>query len=161
MANDRDVAELEAALRSCRLELAHVRAEQEGWSEEHAELARTSAQLAELAQALDEHLTEAEHAAGVRGWVKRRVLRSMPTPQESAQLATLRDSGLFDGGWYLRAYPEVARTGLSPALHYLRHGAAEGKEPNPDFSSHRYLLEHPRLSPTKDNPLLHYLSTRR
>jgi hypothetical protein len=161
MPNDRDVAELEAALRSCRLELAAVRAEQEEWAEEHAELEQTRARLAELAAGLDERLTAAERAEGLRGWVKQRMLRSMPTPQERAQLAVLRESGLFDGAWYLRQYPEVARTGLSPALHYLRHGAAEGKEPNPEFSTQRYLAEHPRLSPDKDNPLLDSLSRRR
>ena len=157
----RDVAKLEESLRSCRLELAALRAEQERWAEEHAELAHALDRLTTLSESLDRRLRESEHTAGLRGWVKRRLLPSLASADELDQVSTLLASGLFDGAWYLREYPEVAATGLSPALHYLRHGAAEGKDPGPDFSSARYLRRHPRLVPGRDNPLLHHLSTGR
>ena len=36
-------------------------------------------------------------------------------------------SGYFDVDWYLRRYPDVAASGFDPIVHYLRHGAAEGR----------------------------------
>lgn len=38
-------------------------------------------------------------------------------------------SGLFDGAWYLREYPDVARSGMDPALHYVMFGRDEGRAP--------------------------------
>jgi GT2 family glycosyltransferase len=43
----------------------------------------------------------------------------------------LRRSGAFDAAWYRAAYPDVAASGVDPALHYLRRGAAEGRAPLP------------------------------
>jgi GT2 family glycosyltransferase len=43
----------------------------------------------------------------------------------------LRASPAFDAKWYLAAYPDVAATGVDPALHYLRRGAEEGRAPLP------------------------------
>lgn len=42
-------------------------------------------------------------------------------------------SGLFDGDWYLREYPDVAESGQDPVLHYLVFGAKEGRQPNANF----------------------------
>jgi glycosyltransferase involved in cell wall biosynthesis len=33
----------------------------------------------------------------------------------------------FDTAWYLRRYPDIAEAGIDPFLHYLAHGAAEGR----------------------------------
>ena len=44
-------------------------------------------------------------------------------------VARLRESGTFDEDWYLEKYPDVIQTGMDPALHYLMHGALEGREP--------------------------------
>ncbi len=33
----------------------------------------------------------------------------------------------FDCAWYLRTYPDIADAGLDPFLHFLSHGAAEGR----------------------------------
>ncbi|KPL51707.1 hypothetical protein ABB55_05245 [Prosthecomicrobium hirschii] len=37
----------------------------------------------------------------------------------------------FDGAFYLAGNPDVAEAGISPLLHYLRHGRAEGRQPVP------------------------------
>ena len=37
--------------------------------------------------------------------------------------AGLTPNPLFDSGWYLRAYPDVAAAGFNPLYHYIRHGA--------------------------------------
>lgn len=66
-------------------------------------------------------------------------------------------SELFDANWYLTAYPDVAAAGLDPAQHYLRHGAAEGRDPGPRFSTRQYLERYADVARVGINPLLHYL----
>lgn len=41
----------------------------------------------------------------------------------------LKVSDSFDGGWYLANYADVARSGINPLVHYLEHGASEGRAP--------------------------------
>lgn len=43
----------------------------------------------------------------------------------------LRRSKDFDAKWYLRANPDVAASGVDPALHYLAAGIKEGRAPGP------------------------------
>jgi hypothetical protein len=153
-------AELEDALRRCRLELAAERERNELLSENQADADRARDQLARLAGNVDARLTRSERAStGWRGLVKRALNRRIPTPEELAQARELRRSSLFDGAWYLSTYPEVAKTGLSPALHYLRLGAKEGKDPGPTFSTRHYLGKHPQIARTGTNPLLNHLRT--
>ena len=155
-----DTVGLEESLRQCRLELAAARAQQEQLAENQAAADQARDQLTVLARNLDTRLTRAERrASGLRGWVKRRLVATVPTPQELAATKVLRRSRLFDGVWYLSTYPQVAATGLSPALHYLRLGAAEGKDPGPDFSTNHYLARHPQIARTDVNPLLNHLRT--
>ncbi|AXV14652.1 hypothetical protein CYG48_02365 [Neorhizobium sp. SOG26] len=47
------------------------------------------------------------------------------------QITLLKETGLFDSNWYLETYKDVARAGIDPAMHYILHGANEGREPNP------------------------------
>jgi hypothetical protein len=151
----RDVTGPAEALRQCRVELAAVREEQEAREERLAPLEDEARRFEALSVALDEHLTARERAtAGLRGWLKRRLVPG-PTPAEAEDVVSIRESPLFDGAWYLREYPQVVGTGLSPALHYLRHGARERKNPGPYFDTRAYLQEHPDL-PRGTNALLHY-----
>lgn len=155
-----DTVRLDESLRRCRLELAAVRERQEVLAENQAAADHAREQLAELARNLDARLSRAERsAAGLRGWVKRRLNVTAATPAEAAGARDLRKSRLFDGVWYLSTYPEVARSGLSPALHYLRQGAAEGKDPGPEFSTKHYLARHPQIVGSTVNPLLNHLRT--
>ena len=153
-------AELERAVRRCRLELAAVRRSNETLSENQANADRARDQLARLAGNVDARLTKSERASsGWRGRVKRALNRRIPTPEEQSQAREIRRSSLFDGVWYLSTYPEVAKTGLSPALHYLRVGAKEGKDPGPTFSTRHYVGKHPQIARTGTNPLLNHLRT--
>lgn len=77
--------------------------------------------------------------------------------REPRQLKLLRDSGLFDEAWYLAQNPDVAQAGVEPALHYLRHGGFEGRDPGPNFSSAFYLAAYPDVKAARINPLVHYL----
>ena len=40
----------------------------------------------------------------------------------------LAKAGLFDGGAYLRRYPDVATSRMDPLVHYVEHGISEGRQ---------------------------------
>lgn len=67
----------------------------------------------------------------------------------------IRASGLFDDAWYKARYPDVAAAGYPPLLHYMVHGAFEGRLPSPHFDAEWYLLHYPDI--VGINPLLHYI----
>jgi glycosyltransferase involved in cell wall biosynthesis len=69
----------------------------------------------------------------------------------------LRGSELFDAAWYLRQNEDIARSGVDPLYHYVRHGAFEGRDPSPGFSSSWYLLRYDDVRQAGFNPLVHYL----
>ena len=50
----------------------------------------------------------------------------------------IRDSGLFDGEWYLKEYPDVARLGIDPAEHYARWGWRLGRKPARDWDARSF-----------------------
>lgn len=53
---------------------------------------------------------------------------------EAELLRTMRvylASGLFDADYYLRTYPDVREAGVDPLDHFVRHGEAESRRPNP------------------------------
>jgi hypothetical protein len=153
---DVEVSRLRDELRLSRIELAQLREEQEIDREELARARRTAERLVTLSTRLDEHLRQAAR----RGMRVRRLVRRfapyLPDQGELADLDLLESSPLMDGAWYLREYPGVAGTGMTPALHYLRRGAREGKNPGPAFDAVSYRARHRDL-PADANPLLHHL----
>ncbi len=70
---------------------------------------------------------------------------------------TVGSSPFFDPSWYLENYPDVAAAGLDPLLHYIEHGAAEGRNPGPKFDAKWYLDQNPDVSASGMSPLAHYL----
>ena len=76
---------------------------------------------------------------------------------EQTLLAALTCSDMFDAQWYLTRNPDVAAAGVDAALHYLNHGAAEGRLPGPLFDEAYYLsqLNEPL---NYASALLHYLA---
>ena len=74
-----------------------------------------------------------------------------------ANVRLIAASGLFDGAWYLSRYPDVSAAGVDPLLHYVRHGAAEGRDPNPLFDGDWYLKTNPDVRAAGINPLTHYI----
>lgn len=62
----------------------------------------------------------------------------------------------FDADYYKWAYPDVARSGLHPWLHYLLCGYLENRKPSRRFDSAYYCLRHPDVRDAGINPLLHY-----
>ncbi|TWT17608.1 hypothetical protein [Luteimonas wenzhouensis] len=95
-----------------------------------------------------------------------RILSGAPREMQVPSLAKLDDvpdeqllrkSRLFDEAWYLLRYGDVARRNVDPVKHYLRHGAAEGRDPGPAFSTRGYLERYPDVAASGINPLVHYL----
>lgn len=108
----------------------------------------------ELGQSFSHWLDGAESPAKkAPAW--RRLLRR--PADKDAPVEELRRSGLFDSPYYLEHYPDVAAAGGDPVRHYLEHGAAEGRDPGPQFSTAWYLKTYPDIAESGINPLLHYL----
>ena len=62
---------------------------------------------------------------------------------ESHYVAKLvRQSGLFDQQWYEDQYPDVKSARIDPVLHYVKFGAAEGRNPSGEFDTLYYLSKH-------------------
>ncbi len=64
---------------------------------------------------------------------------------------------VFDPIWYLAQYADVAVAGLDPVQHYLDNGGAEGRDPNPFFSTAYYRDHNPDVVACGMNPFLHYI----
>ena len=64
----------------------------------------------------------------------------------------LENSGLFDQAWYAKQYKDVAEAGVSPLHHYLTHGVAECRNPNPVFQTNWYLAQNPDVAQKGANP---------
>lgn len=90
--------------------------------------------------------------------IARRV-RGRPDPKDPAleDIAIIEASGRFDKQWYLRHYPDVAESGIDPVQHYVRHGAAEGRDPTGKFSTEFYLHHNPDVASSGINPFRHYI----
>ena len=88
----------------------------------------------------------------------RHLLRDLRAARRhAAAVRLIRDSGLFDTRWYLETYPDVAARRMDPILHYVRHGAREGRDPNSLFSSNWYLTTYAEVAASGVNPLLDYI----
>ena len=91
---------------------------------------------------------------------------SLPTLAGRFSLKLKRDaklvarSGLFDADWYLANYPDVAASNMKPLMHFVMHGAAEGRDPSPRFSTIGYLWRNPDIDPNEVNPLVHSITTK-
>ncbi len=69
----------------------------------------------------------------------------------------IRASSLFDSDWYLQTHPDVARSGIDAAEHYLLYGWHLNRDPSHDFSTQRYLTANPDVARSRINPLVHFL----
>ncbi|HEY4362194.1 MAG TPA: hypothetical protein VGN17_14560 [Bryobacteraceae bacterium] len=64
---------------------------------------------------------------------------------------------LFDAAFYLTRYPDVAAARMNPVLHYLQHGASEGRKPNPWFDPDYYLAQSPQARRRGGEPFTDFL----
>lgn len=84
--------------------------------------------------------------------------RALPRWKEHRTVGRLRASGLFDEAYYLANSPDLAERRLDPLVHYVRHGAAEGRDPSAAFDSDFYLATNPDVRLRGLNPLDHFAS---
>ena len=96
--------------------------------------------------------------------MQKKILKYLAQPKEiqrfcrellSAHL--ISRSEFFDKDWYLEHNPDVKAAGIDPALHFLRYGDSQGRDPGPAFNVERYLHLHPDVRTANINSLLHYL----
>ncbi|HQT78714.1 MAG: hypothetical protein B7Z80_22560 [Rhodospirillales bacterium 20-64-7] len=66
-------------------------------------------------------------------------------------------AGFVDPDWYRKRYPDIDAAGLDPVRHFLRHGIAEGRDPNRFFDTAWYLQTYRDAAASGAAPLLHYL----
>lgn len=51
------------------------------------------------------------------------------------EIERLKAHPLFDAEWYARRYPDVALSGIDPAVHYMNYGHRMLRDPGPGFST--------------------------
>ena len=86
-----------------------------------------------------------------------RIRRNLNASLLASNAKLLASSKLFDRDWYLGQYPDVRVADIDPVLHYLEHGASEGRNPSPLFDSDWYMQQNPDVRNAGINPLVHYL----
>ncbi|WP_415714097.1 glycosyltransferase family 4 protein [Roseibium sp.] len=64
----------------------------------------------------------------------------------------------FDTCFYLMRNRDVVRAKLDPIQHYISHGAKEGRDPSPNFSTSRYVHRYPEVRESGLNPFFHWLT---
>jgi hypothetical protein len=72
-----------------------------------------------------------------------------------SQGASLADE-IFDERFYLKANPDVAKSGQSPLDHYMKYGRVEGRKPSAIFDPRSYIEANPEVGERGWEPLLHY-----
>lgn len=86
---------------------------------------------------------------------QKRVLGRLLSLRKNSDL--LNSSSLFNPIWYLSNNPDVAKSRMNAAQHFLLYGGIEGRDPGPNFSSSWYLSSFSDVRKSEVNPLLHYL----
>lgn len=69
----------------------------------------------------------------------------------------IKNSGLFDEEFYLSTYQDVKNAGVDPVMHYIKHGAKEGRNPSKDFNTNSYLSTNNLFKKSGTNPLVHFI----
>ena len=64
---------------------------------------------------------------------------------------------LLDSIYYRERYPDIAEHDVNPIIHYIDHGAAEGRDPCAQFDTKYYRLVAGLDTSSPINPLSHYL----
>ena len=80
---------------------------------------------------------------------------SISVRDEDMMIITL--SNLFKPDWYLQEYPDVAAAAFDPLVHYVQHGAFEGRLPFKGFAAKNYLENLPLGKKLNRNILAHYI----
>ena len=74
-----------------------------------------------------------------------------------SDLSAVVAAQIFDERFYLKAYPDVAETGVSPFEHYLVFGRFEKRKPSAIFDPVAYAEANPEVAASGMEPFLHYV----
>lgn len=77
------------------------------------------------------------------------------------EASIIRQSGSFDGEYYLQTYADVKSAGIDPVWHYVTNGWKEGRDPNAAFSTDDYLAINSEIEGSDGNPFVHWIQSRR
>lgn len=149
-----------AALRQTQRHLKWLQIEHEHNLETLQRVRRQRARLRDQVNALSDALAASLsqrfwEGRPARSGVGRLLGRAGSSDPEADLVAEVESCNLFDGGWYLRTYPKVLQSGVSPALHYVRAGSQKGLDPGPGFSTSAYMARHPEASNSGLPALVH------
>ena len=73
------------------------------------------------------------------------------------QVKILKKANQVHGKWYRTNYPDVEMIGMDATRHYLKYGAAMGRNPQKWFDTKFYLETYPEVAESGLNPALHYV----
>lgn len=68
---------------------------------------------------------------------------------------------LFDRGYYLSRYPDIAAAKIDPVWHYCAAGWREGRDPSAAFDTRYYLRQNQDVAAAGINPFVHYIGNGR
>lgn len=57
----------------------------------------------------------------------------LPLLANKSKARLIEALGLFDRSWYQSINSDVREAGVDPAMHFVRHGYAEGRAPTPEI----------------------------
>lgn len=148
-----EVQKIQQQLEKSTQDTAHFRQQLEKRQKElnilRADTQRHISHLESLVQWLRVH---AQRHAAVAYRDSRSYKKELPK-----QLAMLEATPFFDADWYLAQYPDVAKSGINPAEHFIKFGAIDGRHPSSQFSTDFYLTHYKDVAASGQHPLLHYL----
>ncbi|WP_075216452.1 hypothetical protein [Mongoliimonas terrestris] len=78
--------------------------------------------------------------------------------EEIGLVVRVAASPLFDAAWYADRHPDVAASGVAPAVHYVRRRGNGVRHPGPLFDARRYAADNPDVAAGGGDPFLHYLT---
>lgn len=93
------------------------------------------------------------------------IARALPTPIKKAvrlfrdeiDIRYLKSTSFFDATWYLAQNSDVKAAGTDPIRHFVRWGAAEGRNPRADFDVYEFLEQRKKTRRPRRNLFVEYL----
>lgn len=89
--------------------------------------------------------------------VRQSSIASKLTARHRRDAALVRKYGCLDPEYYLAEYPDVAESEVDPVMHYIQHGALEGRNPSAGFDTADYLYNNMDAAIAGMNPLVHFI----
>lgn len=127
--NARDV---EIKLRKLEAENTALRARMQPLEKEKREAEAQAARLRASTKHLQE-TTALEIGRVVTALLPNIRISPLKRPSLAEKAALLVNGGIIDPTWYLQQNPDVAAAGMDAGVHYVLHGAEEGRPPKPAF----------------------------